>query len=133
FFRIRPQDEVFQIAGVLLATLATIVASQSLISGTFTLVNEAMKLKLWPATRVRYPSQLRGQVYIPAINWTLLAGCILVVFIFRESVRMEGAYGLAITFDMLMTSSLLVFYFAASRKSTFRAIMLGILLFTVEG
>ncbi len=133
FFQIMPQDEVFQIAGVLLATLATIVASQSLISGTFTLVNEAMKLKLWPATRVRYPSQLRGQVYIPAINWTLLAGCILVVFIFRESVRMEGAYGLAITFDMLMTSSLLVFYFAASRKSTFRAIMLGILLFTVEG
>ena len=133
FFEIMPQYESFLIFGVILATLATIIASQALISGTFTLVNEAMKLKLWPATRVRYPTQVKGQIYIPAINWILMLGCILVVLIFEESARMEGAYGLAITFDMLMTSSLLVFYFAASRHSTFRAIMLGILLFTIEG
>lgn len=133
FFEIMPQYESFVIFGIILATMATIIASQSLISGTFTLVNEAMKLKLWPAARVRYPSQLKGQIYIPAINWILMAGCILVVLIFQESVRMEGAYGLAITFDMLMTTSLLVFYFSVSRNSTIRSIMLGILLFSIEG
>jgi KUP system potassium uptake protein len=133
FFEIMPQYEAFLIFGILLATLATIIASQALISGTFTLVNEAMKLKLWPSTRVRYPSQVKGQIYIPAINWILMLGCILVVLIFEESLRMEGAYGLAITFDMLMTTSLLVYYFSVSRKSTFRAIVLGILLFSIEG
>ena len=116
FYEIMPES--FLIFGLILATMATIIASQALISGTFTLVNEAMKLKLWPATRVRYPSQMKGQIYIPAINWILMLGCILVVFIFQESTRMEGAYGLAITFDMMMTSSLLVFYFAVSKKST---------------
>lgn len=133
FFEIMPQYEAFLIGGIILATMATIIASQALISGTFTLVNEAMKLKLWPSTRVRYPSQLKGQIYIPAINWILMMGCILVVFIFQESAKMEGAYGLAITFDMLMTTSLLVYYFSVSRKSTFRAILLGILLFSIEG
>ena len=131
FFEIMPES--LKLFGILIATLATIIASQALISGTFTLVNEAMKLKLWPATRVRYPSQLKGQIYIPAINWILLAGCILVVYIFRESVRMEGAYGLAITFDMLMTTSLLIFYFSVSRKSTFRASLLALVFFSIEG
>src|SRR5688572_9791867 len=133
FFEIMPQYESFLIFGIILATLATIIASQALISGTFTLVNEAMKLKLWPATRVRYPSQLKGQIYIPAINWILMVGCILVVLIFKETRRMEAAYGLAITFDMLMTSSLLAFYFAVSRKSTVRAIGMAILFFSIEG
>jgi KUP system potassium uptake protein len=131
FFEIMPEG--LKLFGIIIATMATIIASQALISGTFTLVNEAMKLKLWPATRVRYPSQLKGQIYIPAINWILLGGCILVVYIFQESVRMEGAYGLAITFDMLMTTSLLVFYFSVSRKSTFRAFLLAVLFFSIEG
>jgi KUP system potassium uptake protein len=131
FFEIMPS--YILMFGVILATLATITASQSLISGTFTLVNEAIKLKLWPSTRVRYPSILRGQVYIPAINWMLMVGCILVVIIFKESARMEGAYGLAITVDMLMTTSLLIFFFSASRKSTVRAIVLGIIFFSIEG
>lgn len=131
FFEIMPQGLL--IFGIILATMATIIASQALISGTFTLVNEAMKLKLWPATRVRYPNQLKGQIYIPAINWILMLGCILVVFIFKESQRMEGAYGLAITFDMLMTTSLLIFYFSVSRKSTFRSALLGIVFFSIEG
>lgn len=131
FFEIMPG--ALKLFGILIATMATIIASQALISGTFTLVNEAMKLKLWPATRVRYPSQIKGQIYIPAINWILLAGCILVVYIFQESSRMEGAYGLAITFDMLMTTSLLVFYFSVSRKSTFRAFLLALMFFSIEG
>ena len=131
FFEIMPDG--FLIFGIILATFATIIASQALISGTFTLVNEAMKLKLWPATRVRYPSQVKGQIYIPAINWILMVGCILVVLIFKESIRMEGAYGLAITFDMLMTTSLLIFYFGVSRKSTVRAIGMAIVFFSIEG
>ncbi len=130
FYEIMPENLL--IFGIILATMATIIASQALISGTFTLVNEAMKLKLWPATRVRYPNQLKGQIYIPAINWILMLGCILVVLIFQESARMEGAYGLAITFDMLMTSSLLVYYFAVSKKSIVQAVGMGILFFSIE-
>lgn len=131
FFEIMPESLL--IFGVLIATMATIIASQALISGTFTLVNEAMKLKLWPSTRVRYPSQVKGQIYVPAINWILMLGCILVVLVFRESDRMAGAYGLAITFDMLMTTSLLVYYFSVTRKSTWRSLGLGIVFFSIEG
>lgn len=131
FFEIMPKSLVF--IGVLLATFATIIASQALISGTFTLVNEAMKLKLWPATSVRYPSQMMGQIYIPAINWILMFGCILVVLYFRESDAMQSAYGLAITFDMLMTTSLLVYYFSSSKKSRIRTAIIAIAFFTIEG
>jgi KUP system potassium uptake protein len=133
FFEILPQSKFFLILGVSIATLATIIASQALISGTFTLVNEAMKLKLWPSTRVRYPSQMKGQIYIPAINWILMVGCIIVVLYFRETARMEGAYGLAITFDMLMTTSLLTYYFSVSRKSTYRALLMAVVFFSIEG
>lgn len=131
FFEIIPDSLLF--FGVVIATMATIIASQALISGTFTLVNEAMKLKLWPATRVRYPSQMMGQIYIPAINWILMAGCIAVVLFFKESSAMEGAYGLAITFNMLMTTALLVYYFTTSKKSTIRSSVLALVFFTVEG
>jgi KUP system potassium uptake protein len=118
---------------IIIATMAAIIASQALISGTFTLVNEAMKLKLWPSTMVRYPSSIKGQIYLPLINWMLLAGTIVVVLIFRESAQMEGAYGLAITVDMLMTTTLLVYYFRTVKKSTFRFLVLGIVFFTLEG
>ncbi|MBX2896011.1 MAG: KUP/HAK/KT family potassium transporter [Cyclobacteriaceae bacterium] len=131
FFEIMPQSILF--IGVILATFATIIASQALISGTFTLVNEAMKLKLWPATRVRYPSTVKGQIYIPAINWILMFGCIIVVLYFKESSAMEGAYGLAITFDMLMTTSLLVYYFTTSKKSTIRSSVMAFAFFSIEG
>jgi KUP system potassium uptake protein len=131
FFEIMPQSIL--VIGVILATFATIIASQALISGTFTLVNEAMKLKLWPATRVRYPSQEKGQIYIPAINWILMLGCIMVVLLFKESSAMEGAYGLAITFNMLMTTALLVYYFSTSKKSTIRSTVIAFTFFTIEG
>lgn len=121
------------IFGVVIATMATVIASQALISGTFTLVNEAMKLKLWPATRVRYPSQMKGQIYVPAINWMLLLGSSIVVLYFQKSDDMQAAYGLAITFNMLMTTSLLVYYFATAKKSTIRSTGLAILFFTIEG
>lgn len=131
FYAIMP--EWFLILGIIIATMATIIASQALISGTFSLINEAMKLKLWPASRVRYPSESMGQMYIPAMNWILMAGSILVVVIFRESSAMEGAYGLAITVNMLMTTSLLVYYFTTVKKSTYRSVLLATVFFTLEG
>jgi KUP system potassium uptake protein len=120
------------IFSVVVATMAAIIASQALISGTFTLVNEAMKLKLWPSTRVRYPSQLKGQIYVPAINWILMFGTIAVVWIFKESSAMEGAYGLAITLNMLMTTTLLVFYFSTAKHSRVRTVGIAIIFFTIE-
>jgi K+ transporter len=131
FFEIMPKSLL--IVGIIIATMATVIASQALISGTFTLVNEAMKLKLWPATRVRYPSQLKGQIYIPAINWILMLGCIVVVLFFREADAMQGAYGLAITFDMLMTTSLLVYYFSTTKKSRIRSSIMAFVFFSIEG
>lgn len=131
FYALMP--DWFLIFGIIIATMAAVIASQALISGTFTLINEAMKLKLWPATRVRYPTEMKGQIYIPSVNWILMVGCILVVLYFQYSTRMEGAYGLAITFDMLMTTSLLVFYFSTSKKSTFRSAALALIFFSLEG
>ena len=131
FFEIMPKPLL--IVGVIIATMATIIASQALISGTFTLVNEAMKLKLWPSTRVRYPTQVKGQIYLPAINWILMFGSILVVLYFKESDAMQSAYGLAITFDMLMTTSLLVYYFTTAKKSRIRSSVLAFTFFTIEG
>lgn len=131
FYAIMPQQ--FLILGIIIATMATIIASQALISGTFSLINEAIKLKLWPASRVRYPSESMGQMYIPAMNWVLMFGSILVVAIFKESSAMEGAYGLAITVNMLMTTSLLVYYFTTVKKSTYRSVLLATVFFTLEG
>lgn len=131
FYAIVPDG--FLIFSIVIATMAAVIASQALISGTFTLVNEAMKLKLWPSTKVRYPSQIKGQIYLPTINWILLGGTILVVLIFRESSAMEGAYGLAITFDMLMTTTLLVYFFTTAKKSRLRSTILALVFFSIEG
>jgi len=131
FFSIMPQQFLF--IGIIIATMATIIASQALISGTFSLVNEAIKLKLWPSTLVLFPSSSRGQMYIPAINWILMIGSILVIIIFKESSAMEGAYGLAITVNMLMTTSLLVFYFSVAKRARITAAFLGFAFFSLEG
>lgn len=101
---------------VIIATFATIIASQALITGTFTLANEAMKLKLWPNMKVSYPTQLRGQIYIPGMNWILLSGCLFVILYFKESGNMEAAYGLAITINMIMTTLLLTLHLKAKHK-----------------
>jgi KUP system potassium uptake protein len=130
FYAIVPEQ--FLIFSIVIATAAAVIASQALISGTFTLVNEAMKLKLWPSTKVRYPSQIKGQIYIPSINWILMIGTIGVVWIFKESGSMEGAYGLAIILNMLMTTTLLVFYFSTAKHSRVRTIAIGIIFFTLE-
>ena len=101
--------------GIALATVATIVASQALISGSFTLINEAIRLNFWPKAKIKYPSDLKGQLYIPSVNWLLCAGCILVVLYFEESTKMEAAYGLTIILGMLMSSRLLAYYMRIKR------------------
>ncbi len=92
---------------IAIATAATIIASQALITGVFTLMNEAIKLKLWTNLKVKYPTEHNGHIYIPFINWFLMAGCLLVIYIFRNAKAMEASYGLAITINMVMTSMLL--------------------------
>jgi KUP system potassium uptake protein len=92
---------------IAIATAATIIASQALITGVFTLMNEAIKLKLWTNLKVKYPTDHLGHIYIPFINWFLMIGCLVVIAIFRNAKNMEATYGLAITIDMIMTSILL--------------------------
>ncbi|HCW07275.1 MAG TPA: potassium transporter Kup [Cytophagales bacterium] len=130
FYALVPEQ--FLIFSIVIATMAAVIASQALISGTFTLVNEAMKLKLWPSTRVRYPSQQKGQIYVPAINWILMIGTIAVVYIFKGSSAMEGAYGLAIILNMLMTTTLLVFYFSTAKHSRIRTLGIAVVFFSLE-
>lgn len=113
FYEIMPHW--FIIPGIIIATSAAVIASQALISGSFTLINEAMRLNLWPKVRVKYPSDEKGQLYIPSLNTMLLLGCIGVVLYFRESGAMEAAYGLAIVLCMMMTTILLNFYMHIKR------------------
>jgi len=105
FFAIMP--DWFLVPGIFIATAAAIIASQALISGSFTLVSEAISLNFWPKFKVNYPSIIIGQVYIPLVNWFLWAACCFVVLFFKDSSKMEAAYGLSITITMLMTTSLL--------------------------
>lgn len=107
----------FFIPGFVITTIATIVASQALISGSFTLINEAIRLNLWPKVRIAYPTVMKGQLYIPSINWLLFLGCASVVLFFKESSAMEAAYGLTIIIGMMMSSTLLVFYMGMKRFS----------------
>jgi KUP system potassium uptake protein len=93
--------------GIAIATLAAIIASQALISGAFTLVGEAIRLHFWYRQKIVYPTDFKGQLYIPQVNWLLLAGCIGVVLYFHESKYMEAAYGLSVTLTMMMTTILL--------------------------
>jgi len=104
FYDLMP--EWFIIPGVIIATIAAIIASQAMISGSFTLISEAMRLNLWPKLKIRYPSEARGQLFIPSLNFMMFVGCVAVVLYFRTSQRMEAAYGLAIIVTMLMTTIL---------------------------
>ncbi len=113
FYELMP--EWFFLIGFTISTIATVVASQALISGSFTLINEAMRLNLWPKVRIAYPSELKGQLYIPSINWLLFLGCSAVVIYFDNSSNMEAAYGMTIIIGMMMSSTLLVFYMLLKR------------------
>lgn len=113
FYGIMPES--FKIIGIAIATIAAIIASQALISGSFTLISESIRLNLWPRMKINYPTEERGQLYIPGINTLLLVGCLGIVLYFQSSANMEGAYGLAITLCMLATSILFANYLVSRR------------------
>ncbi|MEI8202538.1 MAG: KUP/HAK/KT family potassium transporter [Bacteroidota bacterium] len=117
FFSIMPQW--FLLPGILIATAAAIIASQALISGSYTIINEAILLNFWPRVQISHPTFIKGQMYIPSINKFLFIGCISIILFFQKSTNMEAAYGLAITITMLMTTLLMSFYFYIKRKSNF--------------
>lgn len=131
FYGVMPEG--FRLIGLVIATSAAIIASQALISGSFTLISEAMRLNLWPRFKINYPSEERGQLFIPAINLLLLLGCIGIVLYFKSAAHMEAAYGLAITLCMLATTILLANYMVAHRvHSIFIYIFLAVYM-VIEG
>ncbi len=105
----------FVLIGVVIATIAAIIASQAVVSGSFTLISEAMRLNLWPKLKIKYTSEERGQLFIPAINTMLFCGCVGVVLYFQTSSRMEAAYGLTIIITMLATTVLFANYLVINR------------------
>jgi len=113
FFQIMPK--VFVIPGILIATAATIIASQAMISGSFTLISVAIKLNLWPKMKINYPTVERGQIFIPGINMLLFTGCVIITLYFQRSSAMEAAYGLAITTTFIMTTILFSYYMFIKR------------------
>ena len=125
FFEIMPQW--FLLPGIIIATAASIIASQALISGSYTLISEAMYLNFWPRVKVRQPTELKGQIYIPSVNNILWFGCILMILYFRSSTHMEAAYGFSITIAMMMTTILLS-YFMIYRLKWNKYLVIGILL-----
>ena len=117
FFAIVPGGLL--LPAIILATAASIIASQALISGSFTLINEAISLGFWPRINVKYPSNIRGQIYIPSINWIICFGCALVLLYFRTSEAMTAAYGFSITIAMLMTTFLMFYFLRYVKKMPF--------------
>jgi KUP system potassium uptake protein len=130
FFAVMPDS--FLLIGIIVATAAAIIASQALISGSFTLISEAMRLNLWPKFKIVYPTEERGQLFIPAINLLLFAGCCGIVLYFRNSGSMEGAYGLAITLCMIATSILFANYLVLHRVKSFWIYLYLVIYFSIE-
>jgi KUP system potassium uptake protein len=130
FFGLVPSWFLYPSIGI--ATMATIIASQALLSGSFTLVAEAIRLNLWPKLRIVFPSDIKGQLYIPSINYLLMAGCIAVVLYFKESKNMEAAFGLSVTLTMLMTTILLSFYLYVKKVNKIWVALLLLVFLTIE-
>jgi KUP system potassium uptake protein len=131
FYAIMPRW--FLVPGIIISSAAAVIASQALITGSFTLISEAISLNFWPKVKVLNPTFLKGQVYVPYVNWFLWIACSFVVILFRESSNMEAAYGLSITLTMIMTTLLLSYYFY-QKSVSFRLIFLLLLVYlTIEG
>ena len=131
FFALMP--EWFLLIGIGIATIAAIIASQALITGSFTLVAEAIRLNMWPKVKLNYPTDVKGQLFVPSMNRLLLLGCIGVVLYFRESANMDAAYGLAITLTMLMTTVLLTIWLRSKKVALPLVIGFATLYGIIEG
>ncbi len=125
--------EWFLIFGIVIATSATVIASQALISGSFTLISEAIRLNFWPKVRLRYPSVQKGQLYVPSVNLLLWMGCVGITLYFRESSNMEAAYGLAITLTMLMTTLLTAYYLYVKKFQAWGIVLFLAVYLSIEG
>ena len=121
----------FLLAGICIATAAAIIASQALISGSFTLISEAISLNFWPRVTIKFPTDQKGQIYIPSLNLLLWVGCITMLFFFRKSEHMEAAYGFSIIITMIMTTILMNFYMLNVKRWSQAVVALIILVFTV--
>jgi KUP system potassium uptake protein len=123
----------FLLPGIIIATFAAIIASQALISGSFTLISEAMSLNFWPRVTVRQPTELKGQIYIPSVNTILWIGCVLMILYFQSSTHMEAAYGFSITVAMMMTTILLSYFMLYRLKWNLVIVILILIVFgTIE-
>ena len=131
FYSMMP--EWLLLPGIFLATTAAVIASQALITGSYTIINEALLLNFWPRVKVNHPTNIKGQIYIPSVNLFLFVGCVGIILFFMESKNMEAAYGLAITITMLMTTLLMSFYFYTHRKSLAFIILFLLFYLTIEG
>jgi KUP system potassium uptake protein len=129
FFEMMPHW--FLLSSIIIATAATIIASQALISGSFTLISEAMNMNFWPRVVVRQPTNIKGQIYIPSVNTILWVGCLLMILYFRNSEHMQAAYGFSITVAMMMTSYLLGFYMYYNLKWNKFAVLLILTVFGI--
>lgn len=130
FFMMMPSW--FSLIGVLMATAASIIASQALISGSYTIISEAISLNLWPNVKIKYPTNIKGQMFIPSINFAIMIMCIIIVIMFQSSSKLEAAYGLSITLSMLMTTALLFLYFIKTEKPLWFSIPISIFFFVIE-
>jgi len=123
----------FLIPGIIIATMAAVIASQALISGSYTLISEAISLNFWPKLKIHYPTNIKGQLYVASVNWALFILCVLVVLLFQRSSNMEAAYGLSITLTMLMTTALLSVYLHQRKIPVYQIAMLLSVFVTIEG
>lgn len=130
FYMMMP--EWFRLIGIIMSTVAAFIACQALISGAFTIISEAISLELWPNVHIRYPTLIKGQMYIPSVNYILFVLCALMVLGFGSSVNLEAAYGLAITLSMLMTTILLFFYFMKNNKPLWYSVPLTFFFLVIE-
>ncbi|WP_026903960.1 KUP/HAK/KT family potassium transporter [Pedobacter glucosidilyticus] len=131
FYRMMP--DWFLIFGIATATVAAVIASQALISGSFTLISEAVRLNIWPKVKINYPTDQKGQLYVPSMNWLLWLGCIVVVLYFKRSEHMEAAYGLSITIAMLMTTILLSTYLSKKKYPIYVIVLFLAVYISIEG
>jgi len=120
-------------AGIAMAAMAAIIASQALISGSFTLISEAISLNFWPKLRIKYPSHSKGQMFVPSLNWMLFVACCVVILLFQSSSNMEAAYGLSITITMLMTTILVIYYLRMKETPKIWIGLFAVVFLTIEG
>ncbi len=131
FFSIMPKW--FLMTGIIISTFAAVIASQALISGSYTLISEAIQLNIWPKVKINYPTNIKGQMYISSTNWVLFLCCVFVILFFQKSSNMEAAYGLSITITMLMTTFLMMFYLYYRKRNILLIVLFMITYLSIEG